>query len=503
MQQQPSFPRHSDAEELAALARQAMIERGLEPEFPPDALQQATQAAAAFPPAEAADPAVRDLRALPWASVDNDDSRDLDQLTVAEPQAGGKVRILVAVADVDALVKDGSPADRHARKNTTSVYTPAVIFPMLPEQFSTDLSSLNPGEDRLALVVAYTVNEDGRLSDEEVFRALVRNHAKLAYPSVGAWLEGAGPMPPAMAAAPPVIAEQIALQDRVAGWLRARREEEGALELQTIEPRTAFRDGQVADLYEDDEERAHALIEDFMIAANGVTTRFLNRSGFPTFRRVVATPERWDRLQRLAREYGERLPAEPDSAALNAFLVRRRKADPLRFPDLSLTVVKMMGAGEYRAQGPGRRGEGHFGLAVRDYSHSTAPNRRYPDLITHRLVKAALAGQAPPYTLAELTVLAEHCTLQEDMAKKVERQVRKSAAALLLRDRVGATFEGLVTGASSKGVWVRTLKPPVEGRIISGEHGLDVGDRVRVTLKRVDVTQGYIDFARVERVARR
>ena len=495
--QQQSLPRDSDAAELARLARAAMIERGLAPDFPPAALRQAEITPT---PADESGPDIRDLRHLLWSSIDNDDSRDLDQLAVAEELPDGRVRVLVAVADVDALVKEDSPVDLHAGHNTTSVYTPARIFPMLPERFSTDLTSLNPGEDRLALVVGYTVDEDGTLTDETVFRAMVHNHAKMAYPSVGAWLEGSAPMPPAMEAAPG-IAEQVTLQDRAARWLRERRYEEGALDLQTIEPRAAFRDGTVVDLYEDDEERAHALIADFMIAANGVTTRFLGEQGFPTFRRVVATPERWDRIVLLAREHGERLPKEPDSAALNRFLVRRRKADPIRFPDLSLSVVKMLGAGEYRALGPGGGKNadraGHFGLAVRDYSHSTAPNRRFPDLITHRLLKAALAGQKPPYSLAELTVLAGHCTEQEDAAKRVERQLRKSAAAILLRGRVGSTFEGLVTGASAKGVWVRTLKPPTEGRIVSGERGLDVGDRVRVKLVRTDVEKGFIDFARV------
>ncbi len=483
----------SDADELVAIATQAMIERGLKPEFPPAVLRQVDSTPG---PTRETDSDIRDLRHLLWTSIDNDDSRDLDQLTVAEPLPDGNVRILVAIADVDALVPLDTPVDEHARFNTTSVYTPARIFPMLPERFSTDLSSLNPGVDRQALVIAYTVDSDGNLSDEQVFRAHVHSYAKLAYHGVGAWLEGAGEMPPAMVAVPGV-AEQIRIQDRVAQQLRERRHDEGALELHTIEAKTAIQNGQVVDLYEDDKDRANAIIADFMIAANGVTTRFLERHGFPTFRRVVATPERWDRILMIAEQYGDTLPATPDSAALNAFLVRRRKADPLRFPDLSLAIIKMMGAGDYRAQGPGQSDQGHFGLAVRDYSHSTAPNRRYPDIITHRLLKAALAGEKPPYTLENLTELAAHCTAQENAAKKVERQVRKSAASLFMRDRVGESFDALVTGASQKGVWVRTLLPPIEGRVVEGERGLDVGDRVRVRLVRVNAEKGYIDFARV------
>lgn len=491
MPHQPT--RSNDAEYLAELAAQAMLDRGLEPEFPPDVEKQAK---AATGPAQDADPNIRDLRNLLWCSIDNDDSRDLDQLQVVEPLGDGNIRVFVAVADVDALIPANSPADLHAGHNTTSVYTPARIFPMLPERFSTDLTSLNPDTDRQAIVVSYVVDGRGGLSDEEVFRARVHNHCKLAYPSVGAWLLEEGEMPEAMAKVPG-LADQIRLQDEVAQRLRDRRHEEGALELQTIELKALIRGGKVTDLEDAPKNRAHALIEDFMVASNGVTTRFLVAHGFPTFRRVVVTPERWDRIEALARTYNYRLPDEPDSGALNRFLHQRRKADPLRFPDLSLNVIKMLGSGEYRAERAGERGEGHFGLAVRDYSHSTAPNRRYPDLITHRLLKAALAGQPVPYEEDELDFLAGHCTEQEDNANKVERQVSKSAAALLLRDQIGAKFDGLVTGASQKGTWVRTLHPPVEGRIVEGYHGLDVGDRVRVELLSVNVEKGFIDFARI------
>jgi exoribonuclease-2 len=478
--------------DLAELARLAMLDRGLEPEFPPDALRQVESLRG---PAEEADPAIRDLRALAWASIDNDDSRDLDQLTVAVEADDGAVRILVAVADVDALVQKDSPVDRHAAVNTTSVYTGARIFSMLPERLSTDLTSLNQDEDRIAVIVDYAVLESGELGGWDIYRARVRNKAKLAYNGVTAWLDGEGPMPDPMAHADGVP-EQIRLQDRIASRLRDRRDERGALDLETIEPRAVVQDGEVLGLYYSPQNRAQKLIEDFMIAANGVTATFLDQRGFPTLRRVVRAPERWDRIEQLAAEYGYRLPPDPDSRALAKFLSVRRQADPVRFPDLSLAVIKMLGAGEYVVQMPGEEPIGHFGLAVRDYSHSTAPNRRFPDLITQRLIKAALQSRVAPYGRDELEGLAEHCTEQEDAANKVERQIRKSAAALLLRDRIGERFDALVTGVTDRGTWVRVLEPPVEGMLVSGRNGLDVGDRLTVKLVGVNVERGFIDFSR-------
>jgi len=475
---------------LAAIARRAMIEHGLEPDFPSDALRQV--AALRGP---ATDGVARDLRALPWASIDNDDSRDLDQLTVAEALADERVRVLVAVADVDALVAKDSPADGHARRNTTSVYTAARIFPMLPERLSTDLTSLADQQERLAVIVEFVVESDGALASSDVYRARVVNHAKLAYPSVGAWLDDKGPMPPAMAAAPGVDA-QIRLQDRVAQILSERRHEHGALELEVLEPRAVMRDGDVVDLAVQTSNRATQLIEDFMIAANGVTARWLAARGLPTLRRVVRSPERWEKIRALAAGFGATLPGTPDAKALCGFLVQRRKADPLRFPDLSLSVVKLLGRGEYVVQRAGETGPGHFGLAVSDYVHSTAPNRRFPDLVTQRLLKAALDGAHPAYADDELGALAEHATVQEDAANKVERQVRKSAAAQLLASRVGERFDGVVTGASDKGTWVRVLNPPVEGKVVRGAAGLDVGDRVAVRLVGVNVERGFIDFER-------
>jgi exoribonuclease-2 len=366
---------------------------------------------------------------------------------------------------------------------------------MLPEKLSTDLTSLNPHEDRLAVVVDMIVRVDGAVEQEDVYRAMVHNHAKLAYPSVAAWLTGEGPMPPPMARVAGLDA-QIRLQDAVAQRLKERRHEQGALELETIEPKTVIRDEAIVALERERKSRSRELIEDFMIAANGATARYLRARGFPQFRRMVRTPERWDRIMAVAAEAGDTLPDAPDARALEAFLVRQRAADPLRFPDLSLTIVKLMGSGEYAVEWSGRPTSGHFGLAVRDYIHSTAPNRRYPDLVTQRLLKAAIAGRPVPYTDDELEDLARHCTDREDDVNRVERQVRKSAAAAFLAPQVGEEFDAIVTGASAKGTWVRTIEPPAEGKLVQGQHGADVGDRIRVRLVNTDVERGFIDFAR-------
>jgi len=477
--------------DLNAIARRAMTELGLDPDYPPAAVAELDAIRGAAP----GDASVRDLRDRLWCSIDNDDSRDLDQLTVAEPTANGAVTVLVAVADVDALVRRDSAIDGHARHNTTSVYTAGGVFAMLPEKLSTDLTSLNEDADRLAIGIEIAVGLDGAAGDGRVFRALVRNRAKLAYNNTAAWLEGASPAP-AKVAATSGLDDQLRTQDGIAQQLRQVRHERGALSLETIEARPVFADGELADLRAEEKNRAKELIEDVMIAANGVVARFLAARGLPSFRRVLRSPERWDRIVELAHGLGAELPATPDARALEAFLTRRRAADPERFPDLSLSIVKLMGRGEYAVEGPGHT-EGHFGLAVGDYTHSTAPNRRFPDLITQRLVKAALAGRPSPYTEEELLELARHCTEQEHNAEKVERRVHKSAAALLLLHRTGERFAGLVTGASAKGTWVRIPAPPIEGRVVRGFRGLDVGDHVTVELLEVDVDRGFIDFARV------
>jgi exoribonuclease-2 len=475
--------------DLAVLAREAMLERGLEPDFPPAAIAQAQRLR---PPVIDHIP---DQRHLPWCSIDNEDSRDLDQLTVAEPVDDGAARILVAIADVDAFVAMGTPLDQHAQHNTSSVYTPAQIFPMLPERLSTDLTSLNPDQDRVAIVISFIVDAHGTVGEGGVGRALVRNQAKLAYESVAAWLDGNGPMPPEMAKADGIDV-QLRLQDGIAQRLRGRRHEAGALDFESNEARPVVSDGRVAGLTRVMKNRARALIEDFMIAANGVTARYLEASGLPSIRRVVRSPKRWDRLQALAREVGDQLPSEPNPKALAEFLTRRRHADPVRYPDLSLSVIKLLGRGEYVLTRSNDDVAGHFGLAVTDYVHSTAPNRRYPDLITQRLLKAAIAGSASPYGNDELDALANHCTKQEDAADKVERQMRKSAAAFVLSSRIGERFDAIVTGASAKGTFVRTFEPPVEGKLVRGGEGLDVGQRLDVRLVRTDVERGFIDFER-------
>jgi len=479
----------SDRARLRRIARYAMTEMGLEPDF-----SDAAMAELAAIKAPALEKELRDERGDLWFSIDNDDSRDLDQLSVADSRPGGAVRIRLAIADVDALVRKQTEIDDHARANTTSVYTPAQIFPMLPEKLSTGLTSLNPDEDREAVVIAYEVGADGTIGQSEVYRALVRNHAQLAYPSVAAWLEEKGPLPERAKAAG--IAEQLRLQDTFAQKLRQRRHEHGALDLDTIEPRAEFSGDELATLHDRPQDRAEQLIEDLMVAGNGVTARFLADRKFSSLRRVVREPERWARIVELARELGGALPAEPDAPALEAFLVERRKADPIRFPDLSLSIIKLLGSGEYVVERPGQAPEGHFGLAVRDYTHSTAPNRRFPDLITQRMLKAAIAGARSPYDDTELVSLASHCTEQEDAAKEVERRVRKAAAALILQNRHGDRFDGIVTGASEKGIWVRIFDPPAEGRVVRGEQGMDVGERVRVELVDTDPERGYIDFAK-------
>jgi len=477
---------------LRGIARRAMVERGLVPDFSPAALAEAH--ALGVPPAGGEVP---DLRDLLWSSIDNDESRDLDQLSVARRTAGGAVEVLVAIADVDACARSGSAIDQHARTNTTSVYTAAETFPMIPERLSTDLTSLNEDEDRLAVVVQMTVDADGAMVESDVRRALVRNRARLTYAGVADWLDG-GAAPPALAAVPGMD-EQIRMQEGAASAMRRLRRERGALRVQTTEARVVFDGELLTDMRRVEKDRAKELIEDLMIAANGATARFLTARGFPSLRRILRAPRRWDRIVALAADLGEVLPDAPDPAALDGFLGRRRAADPDRFPDLSVSVVKLLGSGEYALEVPGQASEGHFGLAARDYMHSTAPNRRFPDLATQRLLKAAMAGRPPPYANQELDALARHCTVQEDSAAKVERQVRKSAGALLLSSRTGEEFPAMVTGASAKGTWVRILPPgpAVEGKVMRGGEDLDVGDRTRVQLVGTDVERGFIDFARI------
>jgi VacB/RNase II family 3'-5' exoribonuclease len=478
---------------LERIARRVMKERGFLADFSRTALNELEKIQQVDWGAESP---TKDLRQLLWASIDNDDSLDLDQLTVAETLSDKTVKILVAVADVDVLVKKNSAIDEHARQNTTSVYTAGKTFPMLPEKLSTDLTSLNYREDRPAIVVEMVISDAGEMHGSDIYRALVRNHAKLAYNSVGAWLEGKGPVPEAVAVVPG-LAENLRIQDRVAQRLKARRHEHGALDLQTLEARPVFAGEEIEDLRVDERNRAKEIIEDFMIAANGVTARFLHGKKVPSLRRMVRSPKRWGRIVEIAAQYNTQLPAEPDSRALASFLVAQKAADPLRFPDLSLSVIKLLGPGEYVVESPEEAVPGHFGLAVKDYTHSTAPNRRFPDLITQRILKAALGGSPMSYSREELVGLARHCTEKEDDANKVERLVAKSAAAMLLASRIGDQFDAICTGAADKGTWVRVFHPPTEGRLLYGYEGVDVGSRLKVQLIHTDIEKGFIDFKKV------
>jgi exoribonuclease-2 len=482
-----------DPAELLTIARDATRARGLEPDFPAAATAEAATLAS---PAPIAGPGLQDLRDLPWCSIDNDDSRDLDQLTVAQPAGDGAVRVLVAIADVDALVHSGGAIDDHAPRNTTSVYTDAGSLPMLPLRLSNDLTSLNEGVHRAAVVAEVEVDRGGIASGLRVWRAVVRNHAQLAYGSVAEWLDGKAP-PPSKVAAVGGLDEQLRLQDRAGQLLKEARRQRGALGLETPEARPVFNsDGVLADLRAETGNRAKDLIAGFMIAANGVTARFLDRRGYPSLRWFLLEPQRWQRIVEIAASHGGRLPPQPSAPALDAFLSQGRAAVPEAFEELSLTIVKLLGSVECMLSRPGEQAPGHFGLAVSDYTHSTAPNRRYPDLLTQRLVKAAPADAPPPLSDADLTALARHCTEQEDNAARAERQVLKSAAVLLLAPRIGQRFDAIVTGVSAQATSVRIVHPVAEGRVVQGYEGLDVGDRARVELIAVDAVLGHIGFRR-------
>ncbi len=472
--------------DMVEIARRVLRENGFDPEMPA-AVEHS------IPAQDPVEDAV-DLRTLPWSSIDNEDSRDLDQIELAEQLAGGAIRVMIGIADVDSFAPKGSEVDRYAQTNTTTLYTGVHIFPMLPEVLSTDRTSLLDERDRLAVVTELVVLSDGTLDDKQttIYPARVRNHAKLVYERVGAWLEGHGEAPHDA-----VIATQVKLHDEVAQRLRARRHELGALDFETIEARPVTKDGEVVDLVVQHKNRARELVEDLMIAANGATARYLEQHGFSSIRRIVRKPKRWDRIIELAATFGFQLPAEPSATALSAFLAERRAKEPDKFGDLSLSVVKLIGPGEYALQRATDPDTGHFGLAVDDYAHSTAPNRRYPDLITQRLLKAASRGVRQPYSDDELTAIAAHCTDRENSARKVERTMRKVAAALLLHNRIGEEFDAIITGASPKGVFARLRTLPAEGRVVSHEQGLDVGDKVRVRLVDTEPNRGFIDFVRI------
>jgi VacB/RNase II family 3'-5' exoribonuclease len=481
-------PAHFD---LQAAARQIMLEHGFEPDFPPEVAQQLADLKA-HPPQVAPGKDIRDLRQLLWSSIDNDTSRDLDQIEVAERLSTGEIKVLVGIADVDAFVRQGSPIDEHAAKETTTVYTGIRNFPMLPEELSTGTSSLLESGDKLGVVIEFVVAPDGAVSSRDVYRAIVRNRAQLAYDSVGAWLEDKGLAPAKVAASAPLQA-QLKLQNEAAQTLRKQRYQNGALNIDTAEVRPVVLNQQVVDMVNQQKNHATELIEDFMIAANGVVARMLEKVS--SLRRIVKTPERWDRIVQLAATHNEKLPAQPDSKALNDFLLRRKIADPDHFADLSLGVIKLIGPGEYVLERPGDPEQGHFGLAVQDYTHSTAPNRRFADVVTQRLIKVLLAGQRAPYSDDELAAIARNCTLKEDAARKVEREMSKRIAAVAMSGRIGAMFDAIVTGVTPRGTFVRVLQPHIEG-LLAQAQGVDVGDRLRVKLTRTDMQRGYIDFAR-------
>ena len=479
--------------DLQAVAKDIMRQHGFEPDFPPGVQQQLMELRA-HPPAVIAGGAVRDLRSQLWSSIDNDTSRDLDQIEVAERLSNGDVRVLVGIADLDAFVPKQSAIDQHAARETTTVYAGIRNFPMLPEELSTGKTSLLENQDRLSVIIEFVVENDGHVSSSDVYRAVVRNQAQLQYNSMGAWLENTAAAPPKVAASADLQA-QLRLQDEVAQKLRSRRYENGALDLQTDEIYPLMMNAQVVDVVNQQKNHATELIEDFMIAANGVVARMLEKVS--SLRRIVKQPERWDRIGQLAANFGEKLPAEPDSKALNDFLIKRRAADPNHFADLSLAVIKLIGPGEYVLERPGEPAPGHFGLAVQDYTHSTAPNRRFPDIVTQRLVKAMLAGQPNPYSDDELSAIAANCTEKGDAARKVEREMSKRLAAVALQHRIGVIFDAIVTGVTPNGTFVRVLQPRVDGLLAQGQQGVDVGDKFKVKLIRTDVQRGFIDFARV------
>jgi exoribonuclease-2 len=477
--------------DLQAIARQVMIEHGFDPDFPPQVQKELADLKSNSKPSVSRD--VRDLRSLLWSSIDNDTSRDLDQIEVAEQLPNGDIKVLIGIADVDSDVPRASAIDRHAASQTTTVYTGVRNFSMIPETLSTGLTSLLENQDNAAVIIEYVVSSDGRVRSNDLYRAIVRNRAQLTYSGVGAWLEGTAPAPPKAAASLDLQA-QLKLQNTVAQALRQQRYQHGALNIETIEVRPVLINDQVADVVKQEKNRATELIEDFMIAANEVVARTL--ANVSSIRRVVKTPERWDRIVQLAAAQGGNLPAQPDSKALNNFLMQRKAADPTHFADLSLAVIKLMGPGEYILERPGDPDLGHFGLAVQDYTHSTAPNRRFADLVTQRLVKSFLAKQSDPYSDGDLDSIAKNCTVKEDAARKVEREMTKRMSAIAMSGRIGEVFDAIVTGANSKGTFVRVLKPHVEGMLVQGQQGLDVGDSLRAKLVRTDVQRGYIDFAR-------
>ena len=478
---------------LKQIARKAMISRGLVPDFPAALISELRKITS---PATHKSTQSKDMRRLLWCSVDNDDSLDLDQLSYAEQLPENKFRLLIAIADVDALVIKHSNIDHYAGQNTATIYTVAEIFPMLPEKLSTDFTSMRMGEERCAVVVEMIIGHDGAVQQSDVYTAMVFNRAKLQYESLGEWLEGNSPIPSEIRKVEG-LAENIQLQDRLAQKMKKLRYEHGALEFETIEARPVFDGDALSEMKAELKNRAKSMIEDFMIATNGATARYLEDQNFPSLRRVVRTPKRWNRIVELASENGFLLPVKAESKSLSAYLKFIKQNDPQHFVDMSISVLKLLGAGEYVVEIPGSAPEGHFGLAVKDYTHSTAPNRRFPDLVTQRLLKSAIAGHSVPYSIEQLEEIAQNCTQKEDDVRKVERLVEKSAMAMLMKSRIGGVFEAIVTGASAKGTWIRLFHPYAEGKLVNGFRGLEVGNKLKARLIHIDIDEGFIDFERV------
>lgn len=483
---------------LLTIAHQTMVERNMLPEF--EGAVQKELATINQPAACPSNSPTKDLRHLAWVSIDNDDSLDLDQLTYAEKLPKNTYKIYVAVADVDALVKKKSAIDQHAAHNTTSVYTPGKVFPMLPDKLSTNLTSLNPQQERQAIIIEMVISSEGSVTQYDIYSACVRNQAKLAYDSIADWLDQKGTIPAELAKLPHGDS-QIILQDHIAGLIKNYRHKQGALTFKTIEMQPVLKEGKIIALQEVVDNRAHQIIENFMISANTSATKFLESHKIPTLRRVVRTPKNWNGIIALAETYHTHLPNKPDSKALEVFLRERQVASPVTFPDLSLAIIKLLGRGEYVAATPGATPIGHFDLALQDYAHTTAPNRRFPDLIMQRLLKGVLfKANSSAYSIAELSQLATYCTEKEDDATKIERKMKKVAAAILLSSQIGSQFEGIITGINENGTWVRLFHPPVEGKLIRGFTGLLVGTKVLVELTFVDINNGFIDFKLIKKI---
>jgi len=476
--------------DLNAAALQTVSDNGFHPDFPPEITAELNALVTVTIPG------VVDLRHLLWSSIDNDTSRDLDQIEAAEQLNDGRVRVLVGIADVDSYVRQGSALDTHAQAETTTVYAQVRTFPMPPEKLSTGLTSLLENADRAAAITEYIVGTNGEVTDVRCYPALVSNKAQLTYNAVGPWPEGTGAAPQKVSASSE-LATQLRLQNIAAQRLLEARHRLGALSFERTETTPVIEHGQVTGLLAAPKNAAGMLIENFMVAANEAIAQTFERKGISSIRRVVSKPVRWDRIVELARRSGDALPAEPDVKALNEFLLKRKQADPEHYADLSLSVIKLLGPGEYKLQRPGDEDGGHFSLAAHDYTHSTAPNRRFADLVAQRILKAMWAGSAQPYADDELNAIAAHCTEREDAARKVERTMQKRIAAVAMAGKVGRTFLAIATGVSEKGTFVRVLDPPMEGRLTQGTGGVDVGDKLEVRLTRTDPARGFIDFAKI------